>query len=70
MTYGFVPANWWGFQHELQLRGIAVSEIERVEFRLQPRPGADVVTAGSVFITVTLRSGRVDSWTQQQAGVP
>jgi hypothetical protein len=70
MTYGFVPDNWWTFQHELRSRGIAVSEIERVELRLRPPAESAGVTARTVSVTVTLRSGRVDSWVQQQSGVP
>jgi hypothetical protein len=70
MTYGFLPENWPAFRHELQLRGIAVSEIEKVELRLQPPQNTAGVSEGMVSVTVTLRSGRVNSWSQQQVGVP
>jgi hypothetical protein len=53
MTYGFRPENWPVFQSELQKRGIATADIERVEIR--PAGGAE-------DITVTLRSGRTESW--------
>jgi len=68
MTYGFRPENWPAFQAELQKRGIETSDIERVELR--PSAGADAAAAGrpgTVDITVTLRSGRAESWTQPQA---
>jgi hypothetical protein len=70
MTYGFLPENWPAFRHELQSRGIVVSEIERVELRLQPPQSASGVSGGMVSVTVTLRSGRVNSWSQQQVGIP
>lgn len=61
MTYGFCPENWPAFQRELRVREIAVGDIEKVEMR-----SADV-PAGMIDVTVTLRSGRVDTWSQQQA---
>jgi hypothetical protein len=63
MTYGFRPENWAAFEHELRLRGIAVNEIEKVEIR---SADTEVAAAGTI-VTVTLRSGRIDSWSQQQA---
>jgi hypothetical protein len=59
MTYGFLPENWPAFKAELEKRGIAASDIEKVEIR--PRPGK------IVDVTVTLRSGRAESWSQPQA---
>jgi hypothetical protein len=58
MTYGFRPQNWWSFQQELRARGIAVSEIEKIEMRSD--------TAPTAIITVTLRSGRVDTWIHEE----
>ena len=63
MTYGFRPENWPVFKTELEERGIAVSEIERVEIRRASVPSR------LVCVTVTLRSGRVDSWTQPESEV-
>jgi hypothetical protein len=63
MTYGFCPANWPAFKAELHERGIGVMDIERLEMRPEPQLG------GHVSITVTLRSGRVESWTQREADV-
>ena len=64
MTYGFRPEHWWSFQQELRVRGIAVSEIERVEMR----PLAEPTDGGSrVVVTVTLRSGRADTWIHTEA---
>ena len=63
MTYGFCPANWSTFRAELQERGIVVTDIERVEMRPAPE------RSRHVSITVTLRSGRVESWTQSEAEV-
>ena len=62
MTYGFSPENWPAFQAELRSRGIAPADIERVEIR----PDAGPVATGLVGVTVTLRSGRVESWRQRQ----
>ena len=55
MTYGFRPENWPACQAELQKRGIAAADIEKVEIR-----GRDMM----VDVTVTLRSGRAESWRQ------
>ena len=38
MTYGFRPENWPAFQSELQKRGIAVTDIEKVEMRPEVTP--------------------------------
>lgn len=54
MTYGFYPENWPAFQAELEKRGITTADIEKVEIRPED-------------VTVTLRSGRVESWRQRQA---
>jgi hypothetical protein len=59
MTYGFCPEDWPLFHAEIEKRRIDVAEIERVEMR------PDSIHS-SVAITVTLRSGRVKSWTQDQ----
>jgi hypothetical protein len=58
MTYAFGPENWPAFQHELRARGIAVSDIERVEIRPRTVQGAADVSAGMIDVTVTVRSGR------------
>ena len=58
MTYGYRPENWPVFQTELQRRGIAAADIEKVEIRPE-RPR-------NMNVTVTLRSGRVESWRQPQ----
>lgn len=63
MTYGFRPENWPGFQAELQKRGIAVGDVEKVEFR----PDSLVMPSGIVAVVVTLRSGRVESWSHRQS---
>ena len=58
MTYGYRPENWPVFESELLKRRIAVGDIEKVEIRPeQPR---------NMNVTVTLRSGRVESWRQPQ----
>jgi hypothetical protein len=59
MTYGFRPDNWPVFQAELQRRGIKTTDIEKVEMR--PDSADDL---GVVDVTVTLRSGRAESWRQ------
>ena len=59
MTYGFRPENWPAFEAELDRRSIMVAEIERVEIRPEARPR-------TVTVTLTLRSGRVESWTQPE----
>lgn len=62
MTYGYRPDNWPDFQGELERRGIVPDEIEKVELR----PDADA-PATITHVTVTLRSGRVETW-QQHGG--
>jgi len=73
MTYGFRPENWPAFQAELLERAITVADIEKIEFR--PRtshlarltlPHHAEIAQSTVEITVTLRSGRVESWSQSQ----
>ena len=64
MTYGLRPENWRAFQAELNARQIIPGEIERVEIRPE---ATDSLPVGIVNVTVTLRSGRVESWTQHQA---
>jgi hypothetical protein len=56
MSYGLRPENWPAFQTELERRGIAAADIEKVELR------PELADAGRV--TVTLRTGRVESWRQ------
>ena len=63
MTYGFRPENWPAFQAELLERAITVADIEKIEFR---PPRRTEIAQGMVEITVTLRSGRVESWSQSQ----
>lgn len=67
MTYGFRPENWAAFEHELRARGIAVNDVERLEIQPQTSEGAAGVSTGIIGVTVTLRSGRVETWSQQQA---
>ena len=65
MTYGFRPDNWPAFQAELEKRGISAADIEKVEMRPTEDPGAVLEDRqGIVDITVTLRSGRAESWSQ------
>jgi len=64
MTYGLRPENWPAFQAELDARRITSDEIERVELRPE---ATDSMPLGTVNVTVMLRSGRIESWTQQQA---
>jgi hypothetical protein len=59
MTYGFCPEDWPLFHSQIEKRRIEVGDIERVEMR----PNS---VHSSVAITVILRSGRVESWTQDQ----
>ena len=73
MTYGFRPENWPAFQAELLERAITVADIEKIEFRPQishvariAPPHRAAIAQGMVDITVTLRSGRVESWSQSQ----
>src|SRR5262245_49529593 len=63
MTYGLRPENWLAFEAELDARRITFNEIERVELR----PATESMPLGTVNVTVALRSGRVESWTQHQA---
>jgi len=62
MTYGFCPEDWPLFHRQIEKRRIEVADIERVEMR------PDSVHS-SVAITVILRSGRVESWTQDQVDI-
>ena len=67
MTYGFRPANWPAFQAELAKRDIAVSDIERFEIRPHGEPDIRKLSrTGLVEVTVTLRSGHIESWRQQE----
>lgn len=59
MPYGYQPENWPAFQGELDRRGIAASDVERVELRPVSEAPADTE------VTVTLRSGRTESWRQR-----
>jgi hypothetical protein len=68
MTYGFRPENWWIFERELRTRGIAVSEIEKLEMRSLATDDS-IGTACGALVTVTLRSGRVDTWVHEQAAI-
>lgn len=60
MTYGLRPENWPAFDRELRARDIAVGEIEKVELRPLPLDSTGTV------VTITLRSGRVDTWIHDQ----
>ena len=62
MTYGFCPEDWPLFHSEIERRRIEVADIERVEMR------PDGIN-NSVAITVVLRSGRIESWTQDQVDI-
>jgi len=64
MTYGFRPENWPAFQAELQKRGISAPDIEKVEMRPIEDPVVLEDRHRIVDITVTLRSGRAESWSQ------
>lgn len=65
MTYGFRPDNWPVFQVELRKRGISATDIEKVEMRLVDDPDVALKNnLGVVNVTVTLRSGRAESWCQ------
>ena len=60
MTYGFVPQDWYAFARELADRGIAVSDIEKIEMR--PAAGAPA----RMDVVVTARSGQVHTWTRDE----
>jgi len=62
MTYGFCPEDWPLFHSEIERRRIEIADIERVEMR----PAS---IDSSVAITVILRSGRVESWIQDQVDI-
>ena len=65
MTYGFRPENWPAFQAELRKRGISAADIEKIEMRPTEDLGVPLEGRhGLVDITVTLRSGRAESWSQ------
>jgi hypothetical protein len=65
MTYGFRPENWPAFQAELRNRGIRAADIEKIEMRPTEDPSVSLEDRhGLVDITVTLRSGRAESWSQ------
>jgi hypothetical protein len=66
MTYGFVPGNWPAFQRELEQRGLAVDDIEKVEIR----PSDDAPAATTIDVVVTARSGEVHAWRQDEAPPP
>jgi len=70
MTYGFRPENWPAFQTELQKRGIDAADIEKIEMRPTVDPAvAPESRVGVVDVTVTLRSGRAESWRQLRESV-
>jgi hypothetical protein len=66
MTYGFVPGNWPAFQRELEQRGLAVDDIEKVEIR----PSDDAPEPTMFDVVVTARSGAVHAWRQDEAPPP
>ena len=59
--YDSYPESWWPFQRELKARGIAMTDIEKVEIVPQPLHGSDT---GTVVVIVTLQSGHIESWRQ------
>jgi hypothetical protein len=70
MTYGFRPDNWPAFQAELQKRGINTADIEKIEMRAPDDPSVASESRHSVVdVTVTLRSGRAESWRQLREAV-
>lgn len=70
MTYGFRPDNWPAFQAELQKRGINTADIEQIEMRAPDDPSVASESRHSVVdVTVTLRSGRAESWRQLREAV-
>jgi hypothetical protein len=66
MTYNFCPESWWPFQRELQERGIAIADIEKIEILPQPVFSVPDVDTGTIVVIVTLESGRVESWRQRR----
>lgn len=54
MTYGLRPENWPAFEAELTKRNIAARDIEKLEM--------NTTEPGVIAVTVTLRSGRAESW--------
>jgi hypothetical protein len=66
MTYGFVPGNWPAFQRELEHRGLAVDDIEKVEIR----PSDDAPEKAMIDVVVTARSGAVHVWRHDEAPPP
>jgi hypothetical protein len=58
MPYGYRPDDWPAFQSELERRGIPAAEIEKIELR----PVSE--SPANTDITVTTRSGRVETWRQ------
>jgi hypothetical protein len=66
MTYGFLPDNWWIFDQELRARGITLTEIERVEMR-PLTPEGSFAGLPTAMVTVTLRSGRTETWVHEHA---
>ena len=67
MTYGFRPENWPAFQAELKKRNISATDIEKIEMRPTEDQGVPLEDRhGLVDITVTLRSGRAESWSQRR----
>ncbi len=58
MTYGWVPGNWDAFARELDARGLAPGDIERIEIR--------PVAGTLVEVIVTARSGRKHTWRQAE----
>lgn len=62
MTYGFRPENWPAFRAELDRRGLTDADIEKVEIR------PDAAHPELELVTLTLHSGRVESWRQPVSG--
>ena len=59
MPYGYRPDDWPAFQVQLERRGILTADIEKIELR----PVSE--SPSNTDVTVTTRSGRVESWRQQ-----
>lgn len=64
MTYGYRPEDWPAFHVELERRGILTADVEKIELR----PASDA--PADTDITVTTRSGRVESWRQPPSSKP